>query len=92
MAQGFHKPGMSKIGWDTTWAKSRARSALDAVLNSGRCGWDALEAKLACQDQDTEGKLEMKKDQRRINPATSVLSQLQKNLVEIPSFLKEEHL
>jgi hypothetical protein len=34
----------------TTWAKSRARTAPDAVPNSGRCGWDALEAKLACRD------------------------------------------
>ena len=59
---------MSKIGSDTTSAKSRARSALDAVPNSGRCGWDALEANLVCQD--TKGKLEMKKDQRGINPAS----------------------
>ena len=59
---------MSKIGSDTTWAKSRARPASDAVPNSGRCGWDALEAKLACQD--TKGKLEMKVDQRGINPAS----------------------
>jgi hypothetical protein len=60
--------GMSKIDSDTTWAKSRARSALDAVPNFGRCGWDALEAKLACHD--TEGKLEMKKNQRGIDPAS----------------------
>ena len=26
MARGFHKPGMSKIGSDTTWAKLRARA------------------------------------------------------------------
>jgi hypothetical protein len=57
---------MSKIALDTTSAKSRARSALDAVPNYGRRGWDALEAKLACQD--TEGKLEMKKDQRGNQP------------------------
>jgi hypothetical protein len=41
---------MSRIGSDIIYAKSRARSALDAVPNSGRCGWGALEAKLACQD------------------------------------------
>ncbi len=34
MARGFHEPGMSKTNWDTTWAKSRARRALDAILNS----------------------------------------------------------
>src|ERR1700733_327664 len=44
------------------------RSTRFLTPNSGRCGWDALEAKLACQD--TEGKLEMKKDQRGINPAS----------------------
>ena len=59
---------MLKIGSDTTWAKSGARPPPDAVPNSGRCGWDALEAKLA--GQDTEGKLGMKKDQRGINPAS----------------------
>jgi hypothetical protein len=47
---------MSKIGSDITWGKSRARRAPDAVPNSGRFGWYALEAKLA--GQDTEGKLE----------------------------------
>jgi hypothetical protein len=59
---------MSKIGSDTTWAKSRPRPAPDAVPNSGRCGGDALEANLACKG--TEGKLEMKKDQRGIDLAS----------------------
>src|SRR5271165_6671367 len=37
---------MSKIGSDTTWAKSHVRPALDAVPNLGHGGWDALEASL----------------------------------------------
>jgi len=50
-------------------AKSRAKLALDAVPNSGHCGWAALEAKLACQI--TEGKLEMKKGSAESAPPRS---------------------
>src|ERR1700733_14708379 len=58
--------GMSKIGSDTTWAKSRAKPRRGS--ESGCCGGGRLENKLACQD--TKGDLEMKKDQHGINPAS----------------------
>ncbi len=44
---------MPKIGSDTTWGKSRARSGLDAFPNFRRYGWGAYEGKLACQYTDT---------------------------------------
>ena len=43
MARGFHKPGDVEIDSGTTWAKSRARSVLDAVPNFGR--WDGTRSK-----------------------------------------------
>src|SRR5580700_8608990 len=38
---------MSKIGSDTIWAKSDARSAPDAILNSGTLGWRRSRPSLA---------------------------------------------
>ena len=69
MARGFVKPGdvENRLGYYLA-SKLRARSAFDAVPNSRRCGWAALERQDAYLD--TEGKLEMKKDQREINPAS----------------------